>query len=115
MIGDKFKTIITLIVFSRRMFMPYQDGTGPLGFGPGTGRGRGWRRKFTSRRMDFGIRRIGFFGSLIPVAVAAIRDLANPSGFLRSTTRKLIARKPEDLKKPVDASYSILDESCSRE
>jgi len=64
-------------------------------------------------RPGFGVRRIGFLGALIPVAAAALRDLANPNGLLRSASRKLIGRKPGDIRKPIDASYTILDETKS--
>ena len=93
--------------------MPYRDGTGPFGLGPGTGRGRGWCRPFSFMRPGFGLRRIGFLGALIPVAAAALQDLANPNGLLRSASRKLIAKKLENARKPIDASYTILGETKS--
>jgi hypothetical protein len=65
-------------------------------------------------RPGFGVRRIGFLGALIPVAAAALRDLANPNGLLRSASRKLIGRKPDDAGKPVNASYTTLDETKSK-
>jgi hypothetical protein len=89
--------------------MPFHDGTGPWEFGSGTGRGRGLRRGFSFMRAGFGTRRIGFLGAMIPVAAAALRDLSNPNGLLRSTCRKLISQKTNDFGKPVDASFTVID------
>lgn len=91
------------------MFMPYRDGTGPFGLGHGTGRGRGGCR--TSSFL--GVRRIGFFSSLIPVAAAVLRDMANPDGLLRSFGRTLIAKKT-DSAKLLDASFTVLNETDSK-
>ncbi|MBN1759272.1 MAG: DUF5320 domain-containing protein [Chitinispirillaceae bacterium] len=94
--------------------MPNRDGTGPFGFGSGTGRGRGWYRSATFMSRGSGVRRIGFFSALIPVAVAALRDLANPGGLLRSAGRRLITRKTDGRQKPVNASFTVLDETDSK-
>jgi len=93
--------------------MPYRDGTGPFGLGPGTGRGRGgcWTSSFM--QAGLGTRRIGFFGALLPFVAAAIRDLANPNGILRSVGRTLTAQKT-DSAKPRDTSFTVLDETDSK-
>jgi hypothetical protein len=97
--------------FFRRIIMPFHDGTGPAGLGPKTGR-RGGGYGFGGS--GFSPRRIGFLGALVPVAVAVVRDLANPYGFLRTTGRKLIERKPDNHGKPVNASFTILEEKNSK-
>ncbi len=95
--------------------MPSGDGTGPWGFGPGTGRGRlgcrgaGRRQLFrpglpTGRRWQAGI--------VAPLLIAAFRDLTNPSGFLRrllslANTRKGNQPRPRVVR---DADYDTIDE-----
>jgi hypothetical protein len=94
--------------------MPYRDGTGPSGFGPGTGRGRGGYGLSPLVGTGFSARRMGFLGAFVPVVAAAVRDLANPDGLLRTAGKKLIARKTDNSKKPVDGSFTILDETDSK-
>ncbi len=90
--------------------MPRGDGTGPFGLGPGTGRGRGWCRGFSSGWSGFGPRRMGFIGSLVPVAAAVIRDLMNSNGLLRSFSRKMLTKKEPEHEKAIDATYVVIDE-----
>ncbi len=96
--------------------MPRGDGTGPLGQGPGTGRGRGWCRGFLFPNDRFSSKRLGFLGALVPLVGAVIRDAINPNGLLRSVSRKLlINRKPvKDNKDAIEANYSIIDEKTSQ-
>jgi hypothetical protein len=63
--------------------MPRRDGTGPYGMGPGTGFGRG-------RCFGRGRGRGLFYGLLLPLAAGVARDLMNPNGLLRGTTRALL-------------------------
>jgi hypothetical protein len=89
--------------------MPLGDGTGPRGWGPGTGRGRGGCRNFSSLPVGFGWRGMGIFGTMLPIAAAIVRDLANYNGLLRSFSRKLLPKKHTDLNRRVNASYTIIE------
>lgn len=95
--------------------MPFGDGTGPLGLGPGTGRGKGWCRfgmvSGSAWRMPFRGRKKWIAGIAAPLIAAVIRDLANPSGFLRRTAVAFFSkRKAEDARRlSRDADYSVLD------
>jgi hypothetical protein len=93
--------------FFRRIIMPFNDGTGPAGLGPKTGRKGGW---YNFGGSGFSSRRIGFLGVLVLIAVAIVRDLSNPYGILRSIGKKFIERKPDNPGKPVNASFTILEE-----
>ncbi|MBN1306785.1 MAG: DUF5320 family protein [Chitinispirillaceae bacterium] len=95
--------------------MPLGDGTGPRGLGPGTGRGRGGCRGFSSFPAGFGRRGTGIVGAMLPIAVAIVRDLANYNGLLRSFSRKLLPKKRTDSDKRVNASYTIIEEGKSKE
>ena len=90
--------------------MPRGDGTGPLGQGPGTGRGRGWCRGFLFPNDRFSSMRLGFLGALVPLAGAVIRDAVNPNGLLRSFSRKLLSNKISSQKKnAIEADYDVVD------
>lgn len=97
--------------------MPRGDGTGPLGQGPGTGRGRGWCRGFLFPNDRFSSKRLGFLGALVPLVGAVIRDAINPNGLLRSVSRKLlINKKPaKNNSDAIEANYSIIDEKAPQE
>ena len=93
--------------------MPRGDGTGPDGMGPGTGRGRGWCRRFLFPNDRFSSKRLGFLGALIPLVGAVIRDAANHDGFLRSFSRKLLSNREaarNQKRAAVEAKYTIIDE-----
>ena len=91
--------------------MPRGDGTGPFGFGPATGRGRGGCGRFSYMiRPGFLPRRMRLIGSLVPVAAAVIRDLGNANGLLRSFARKMLPQKTTEYGKPVKTSYTVVDE-----
>jgi hypothetical protein len=96
--------------------MPLRDGTGPLGFGPKTGRGRGWcgtgLRSVSLRPLAFSARNRWLFGLAAPVIVAAIRDLANPYGVLRHLTRALLSEKKKN-KHNIShiADYAVIKET----
>ncbi len=95
--------------------MPQGDGTGPLGFGASAGRGRGRCKNGLGsnglRRVMFGGKRGWFLGLAASVMIAAVRDLANPSGLLRQLVRALLSdqksKKPQILR---DAQYSVLEQ-----
>lgn len=96
--------------------MPLGDGTGPLGLGPRTGRGRG--------RCLAGVRsgRLGrvrsrhrggwLWGIALPVAAAALRDLANPAGLLRRTFGGLVSgpRRARLLRAARGADYDLVEQ-----
>ncbi|MBD3315979.1 MAG: hypothetical protein GF344_09345 [Chitinivibrionales bacterium] len=102
--------------------MPLRDGTGPLGYGPGSGRGRGRCRGGVRLGCDVAQsvlrRRTGWLaGIAAPLIVAALRDLAKPSGLLGS---RLLRRFPRALsngyevkgKRSVrDADFAVVDGS----
>ncbi|MBD3322002.1 MAG: hypothetical protein GF350_12970 [Chitinivibrionales bacterium] len=90
--------------------MPFRDGTGPQGLGPGTGRGRGWCRGFFFPGGRFSIRRTGIFSALVPVAGAVIRDAMNPHGLLRAAGKKLIGRSSRTANKEINAKYTVVGE-----
>ncbi|MBN1127643.1 MAG: DUF5320 domain-containing protein [Chitinispirillaceae bacterium] len=96
--------------------MPLRDGTGPLGFGPKTGRGRGWcrtgLRSVPLRPLAFGARNRWLFGLAAPVIVAAIRDLANPRGVLRHLAQAFLSDKKKD-KRNIShvADYAVINET----
>ena len=86
--------------------MPNRDGTGPWGgYGKGAGAGRGSRRGY-----PFGKIRYRLLGAVLPLAIAAVKDLANPHGVLGGFARKLIGRKTERDSKAVKANYTIIEE-----
>jgi hypothetical protein len=68
--------------------MPLHDRTGPLGLGPGTGRGRGGCYSgFGCRTIVSSIvtrRSNWLIGIAAPLVAAVVRDLLNPSGMIRS-------------------------------
>jgi hypothetical protein len=87
--------------------MPRRDGTGPMGFGPGTGRGRGWCFSGSGKK---GMKRV-LWGAVIPLAGAVIKDITNPHGIIRSLLGKLSFRRTLSYPtKKVDASYTILND-----
>ena len=53
---------------------------------------------------------MGIFGTMLPIAAAIVRDLANYNGLLRSFSRNLLPKKRTDLNKRVNASYTIIEE-----
>lgn len=67
--------------------MPLRDGTGPLGFGPGSGRGKGGcYTKFGYRSMPrtiFHGRPSWLLGIAVPLVAAVLRDLLNSSSMIR--------------------------------
>lgn len=78
--------------------MPLGDGTGPLGFGPRTGYGRGTclKRSFSygmGRRKIYGTKNKWLFSILTPVAIAVVRELIHPSGLLRQLVSPLLLKK----------------------
>ncbi|MBD3343878.1 MAG: hypothetical protein GF401_02305 [Chitinivibrionales bacterium] len=93
--------------------MPQRDGTGPLGSGPGTGRRRGWCKRFFFPRGSFSMRRAGIVSTLIPVAGALIRDAMNPNGLVQTFRKKLFHRKNARNKAAVEADYTVVSENKS--
>lgn len=96
--------------------MPLRDGTGPFGSGAGTGRGRGrcsaglggneFRRSIVRGKSGW------FLGLAAPVMIAAVRDLANPSGLLRQLARSLLSdKKNKEPKVLRDAQYSVVEQN----
>ncbi|MBD3241019.1 MAG: hypothetical protein GF331_10575 [Chitinivibrionales bacterium] len=65
--------------------MPLGDGTGPVGLGPRTGRGRGWCRRGQGRALAAGV--------FLPMAAAVVRDLLLPDGRIRTAIRMFVAQK----------------------
>jgi hypothetical protein len=96
--------------------MPRSDGTGPLGLGPGTGRGRGWCKTGIplpgfGRAMFRGKNR-WLFGMAVPVIVAAIRDLANPEGRLRQMARSLLAHSRDRNNAALrETGYTVIEQN----
>jgi hypothetical protein len=100
--------------------MPSGDGTGPWGLGPGTGRGKGWCKT------GFGVANFGrsafrgknkwLVGLAAPLVIAAIRDLASPTGFLRQLSAAFLSGKrmkgPPNIRR--DAEYSVLDQPSAK-
>jgi hypothetical protein len=97
--------------------MPLRDGTGPWGFGPGTGRGRGWCR--TGMRTPFlgpiiaRGRNRWLLGLAAPLIAAAIRDLANPKGLLRRIAVSLVPdKRMKEMRRINDtAHYTVIETS----
>ncbi len=86
--------------------MPRRDGTGPTGFGPGTGRLKGGC--FFSKDKN-GMKR-AVWGVVIPFAGAMIKDITNPHGIIRSLLGKLFFQRTRTHPiNKIDASYTILD------
>jgi len=87
--------------------MPRRDGTGPMGFGPGTGRGKGGCFPGSGKK---GMKRV-LWGAVIPFAGAVLKDMTNPHGIIRSVLGKLFFRRTLSYPtKKVDASYTILND-----
>ncbi len=85
--------------------MPGGNGTGPIGFGPGTGRGKGGCLSGKGKK---GMKQ-ALWGAVIPCAGAVIKDITNPHGIIRSLLGKLFYRRTLSYPtKKVDASYTIL-------
>jgi hypothetical protein len=96
--------------------MPGGDGRGPLGLGPGTGRGKGWCKTGIQPpgfgRTMFRGRRGWFLGIAVPVAFAAVRDLANPQGLLRQFAHALAsAMKKNQRNISHIAEYTVIEET----
>jgi len=73
--------------------MPLRDATGPLGLGPGTGRGKGiCNTRFGYRNM-FRVRQGWYFVIVVPFVAVILRDLLNPSGMIRRIVHVLSAPK----------------------
>ena len=89
--------------------MPRNDGTGPLGLGPRTGRGRGWCRGFFFTGTRGGRRRLGVFGMIVPIVGVIIRDVMNPQGLLHSLRRKYLPLNKDRRQEPIDAEYTIVE------
>jgi hypothetical protein len=95
--------------------MPLGDGTGPLGLGPRTGRGKGrcgaGARLGGTGRILFRGRKGWLLGIAAPAVAAVVRDLANPSGLLRQFIRGVLPHKKEKAMPPLsrDAEYVIVD------
>jgi hypothetical protein len=98
--------------------MPLYNGTGPFGFGPGSG-GRKGRCKGNLELKGFGtVINSGksrlFIALAAPVMIAVVRDFINPSGFLRQCVRALLSDKknmnPQILR---EAPYSVLEKNVN--
>jgi hypothetical protein len=95
--------------------MPLGDGTGPLGMGSRTGRGKGGCRgsgRYSGYGRVMSCHNGGWFAGLAaPVVIALVRDLANPAGLLRRLARTLL---PSTVSKPTrvihDARYTVVDQ-----
>lgn len=100
--------------------MPLNDGTGPFGLGPGTGRRRGWcNAGFRFGNIGCGAVRgknRWLLGLAAPLVVAVIRDLASPTGFLRQFISAFLPGK--GMRKPLnirhDAEYSVIDRQSDK-
>jgi len=92
-------------------YMPFGDGTGPLGLGLGAGRRR--RRCFGSiGRIGFRRRNGWMYGLTASVITVVIRDLANPAGFLRNVlTMFLSPKKSKNIQRIRDTEYTVIDSS----
>jgi hypothetical protein len=95
--------------------MPFGDGTGPFGSGPGTGRGKGWcktgfRFAHIGRTAIHGQNR-WLLGLAAPVIIAAIRDLVNPKGLLRQIASVFLSNKTKNDGHQIrrNAEYTIAD------
>jgi hypothetical protein len=92
--------------------MPRGDGTGPMGLGPRTGRGRGmcsaWSRiggiGRVHRRRGGGL----LWGLAVPVAAAAVGELLNPRGRLRQVMRALLPGKSAPPPRRLDDGFAPL-------
>jgi hypothetical protein len=100
--------------------MPARDGTGPVGMGPGTGRGRGWCRtgvRFSAIGWTaFRGKNRWLLGLAAPVIAAAVRDLINPKGVLRHIASALRSNKRKNVPHKVsrEADYTVVEEKNSR-
>lgn len=94
--------------------MPLRDGKGPFGIGPRSGRGRGpCGSQYGSVYRDiFRGRNGSIVGIAVPLLVAAVRDLLNPSGLLRQIIHSSTTRHKENNIHPVgrDTEYAVLKE-----
>jgi hypothetical protein len=98
--------------------MPFHDGTGPNGYGAGSGRGSGQcKTGFNDDPFGkalFREKRGWLFGLAAPLLIAAIRDLAHPSGLWRQNVRALLSdkinKKPQILR---DAQYSVVEQNLN--
>lgn len=92
--------------------MPLRDGTGPLGFGPGSGRGRGgcyagFGYRSMSRTIFHG--RPGWLlGIVAPLVSVVLRDLLNPSGVLRRIAHASLDKRIAD-----GSKKSIREAECT--
>ncbi len=80
--------------------MPGGDGTGPLGWGPGTGRAVGFCRGFDrpgfANPVRGGFRRFGYAGGRQPYTSAGeINELQNQAQFLRERIQQIESRLNE--------------------
>lgn len=95
--------------------MPLRDGTGPLGRGAGTGRGKGgcytgFGYRSMSRTIFHG--RPGWLlGIVVPLVAAVLRDVLNPSGMIRRIVQVSSAPKIKDYahRNIRDAQYSEIN------
>jgi len=100
---------------AKENIMPLHDGTGPLGLGPRTGRGKGrCCTGFEYKSVSYSAlgRRNGWLlGIVLPLGTAILRDLLNPSGVIRrilhaSSTPKI----SEDVQKTRrEAEFTVMD------
>ena len=94
--------------------MPFRDGTGPWGLGPGTGRGKGRYCGFGYKTFSHSVfrgRPGWLLGLVLPLGTAILRDLLNPSGILRrlahASSAPKITENPNKARR--DAEYSVMD------
>ena len=91
--------------------MPLHDGTGPLGRGAGTGRGKGVCCGFGYKAFShsvFHARHGWFLGILLPVGTAILRDLLNPSGVLRRIVNTSLNKSMAD-----DSQKIVRETECT--
>jgi len=98
--------------------MPLRDGTGPLGLGPGSGRGKG--RCYTGfgyrsmSRTVFHGRPGWLLGIAVPLVAAVLRDLLNPSSMIcrivNLSLRQRIADNKQDIVR--QAEFSVMNGSA---
>jgi hypothetical protein len=110
--------------YSKETIMPFGNGTGPMGFGPRSGRGKGKFGGFRYNKTGFfsfrSRRNNWLFGLTSSLFLALLKDLGNPRGFLRNlTSNTFLGNKNDNSKKQSrvvrNAEYEIVEEKENKE